>query len=247
MNARVIRIIKRLGMIVALCVSSNAFADTLIEPTEAEWNAWPDFCKAAYTIGSYSQGSRFRGRMPASQVESIMTNYLQTVGIQGGQHFCIGMAFVDRARYAGAKRTEAKNILVNAIDEFSYSYTHTKEDAPKYSLLVSYYGTALFLSGKRQQAFEMWDKGIRIQPASRESYLAMAKALLDEKKIHEALDVLLRYDQAKEHDAPDAEYFLGFTYFQLGQHDKAREHADKAYRLGYPSIWLLEKLKSVGK
>lgn len=247
MISRTIRIIKRLGMIMALSVCTNVYADRLIEPTDVEWNAWPEYCKAAYLNGSYSEGSRFRGRMPAGQVDQILANYMQTVGIQGGQHFCIGMVFVDRARRAGVKTPEAKNNLASAIDEFKYSYPNTKEDAPRYSLYASYYGTALFLSGKRQQAFEMWDKGIRLQPASRESYLAMAKALLDEKKPKEALDVLLRYDHTKEYESPDAEYFLGFTYFQLGMHDEAKEHADKAYRLGYPSLWLQNQLKNVGK
>ena len=71
----------------------------------------------------------------------------------------------------------------------------------------------------------------------------MAEALLWEKKAQEALDVLLRYDQAKETDAADAEAFISHAYIELGLFDKAREHADKAYQLGYPLPGLRNKLE----
>ena len=115
--------------------------------------------------------------------------------------------------------------------------------APRYSLVTAYYGTALYRSGKRQQAMDMWNKGIEAKPASRESYLAMAEALLAEKKAKEALEVLLRYEAAKESEAADAEAFLGYTYMELGMYDKAREHTDKAYQLGYPLPGLRNKLQ----
>jgi hypothetical protein len=55
--------------------------------------------------------------------------------------------------------------------------------------------------------------------------------------------VLLRYEDAKEDDAADAEAFLSHTYMELGMFDKAREHADKAYQLGYPLPGLRNKIE----
>tara|TARA_R110001583_G_scaffold195457_1_gene373804 strand:+ start:4509 stop:4862 length:354 start_codon:yes stop_codon:yes gene_type:complete len=112
-----------------------------------------------------------------------------------------------------------------------------------YSLLTAYYGMALDGLGRRDEALQMWNRGINSQPKARESYLAMAEALLSEKRPKDALDVLLRYEAQKEYDTPDGEYFLGHTYFELKQYDKAREHADKAYRLGYPFPGLRNKLE----
>ena len=116
-----------------------------------------------------------------------------------------------------------------------------------YSLITAYYGTALYRQGKRQEANAMWDKGMQAKPKARESYLAKAEILIAEKKNREALDVLLKYEKAKEADYADAEYFLGHVYFELKQYDKAREHADKAYKLGYPFPGLRKKLERIGK
>ena len=46
----------------------------------------------------------------------------------------------------------------------------------------------------------------------------------------------------KTDEAPDAEAFLSYTYIELGMYDKAREHADNAYRLGYPLPGLRNKI-----
>lgn len=93
----------------------------------------------------------------------------------------------------------------------------------------------------------MWNRGINAKPASRESYFTMAEALLAEKKAKEALEVLLRYEKAKESDAPDAEAFLAHTYIQLGEYDKARGHSDNAYRLGYTLSGLRNKVERMRK
>ena len=215
-----------------------------LEPTEAEWQTWPPFCKAGFLASQWGKDSAtFRGRMPAEQVASYRRNHDSTVGIPGVHHFCMGMVDTNRARTMPKQSNSRRETLDRAVSGIYYSFKDMTTAAPRYSLVTAHYGTALYLSGKRQQAFDAWQQGIEAKPASRESYLAMAEALLWEKKAQEALDVLLRYDQAKETDAADAEAFISHAYIELGLFDKAREHADKAYQLGYPLPGLRNKLE----
>ena len=235
-------------MVLAFCagvsISLTAHASTTL--SEMEWLGWPDFCKAGYLASDWSRGSPFQGRMPPSQVSQIRRTHDSAVGIPGVHHFCVGMLYTNRAKTMtrGSKRDET---LRNAISEIEYSFSRAAPSAPMYSLITAYYGTALYRQGKRQEANAMWDKGIQAKPKARESYLAKAEILIAEKKHREALDVLLQYEKAKETDYADAEYFLGHVYFELKQYDKAREHADKAYKLGYPFPGLRRKLERIGK
>ncbi len=218
-----------------VCVQISSAANAVTQISEAEWLAWPLFCKAAYLGSDYGGRSSFVGRVPIAQLDSILSSFGTTYGVPGAHHFCVGLIYVNRAktRVSDPKRAET---IQNAITEIKYSHGQMNPAAPKYSLVAAYYGTALHLAGKRQQAFDMWKSGIEEKPGSRESYLAMAQALLSEKKPKEALEVLLRYQEAKTDEAPDAEAFLSYTYIELGMYDKAREHADNAYRLGYPCL-----------
>lgn len=234
--------------VLALCagasISLSAYGSTT--PTEMEWLGWPDFCKAGYLASDWSRGSPFQGRMPPAQVSQIRRMHDSAVGIPGVHHFCVGMLYTNRAKNmaSGSKRNET---LRNAVSEIEYSFSRAAPSASMYSLITAYYGTALYRQGKRQEANAMWDKGMQAKPKARESYLAKAEILIAEKKNREALDVLLKYEKAKEADYADAEYFLGHVYFELKQYDKAREHADKAYKLGYPFPGLRKKLERIGK
>ena len=238
------RLIDKLVVLVLMATSS--FSVAAVNISEAEWLTWPAFCKAGFLASDWSRGSPFAGKMSEAQVRSIRSTHEMSNGIPGVHHFCIGMVYINRAKVS---KTNPKNpeLLRNAINDIEYSFSRISPGAPKYSLVTAHYGTALYLSGKRQQAFEIWEKGISTRPESRESYLAMAEALLKEKKPIDALEVLKRYESAKTTETPDAEAFLAFTYIELGQYDKAREHADNAYKLGYPLPGLRSKLERMAK
>lgn len=214
--------------------------------TEAEWAAWPDFCKAGWLNGSGGARSVFQGRMSPGEVSQILRRAPQSVGIAGLWHFCLAMAETNRAKVKPYNSATARS-LQDALNDFSYSFGRTPITAPGYSMLTAHYGTALYISGRKDEAVSMWEKGMQAQPSSRESYLAMAEMLLKERKNIDALKILLRYEENKAYDSPDVEYFLGHIYFELKRYEKAREHADKAYKLGYPFPGLRRKLERIGK
>lgn len=223
---------------------STSMANTSI--SEAEWITWPEFCQAGYLASEWSAGSTFKSKMSDSKVRSIRDNHNVSVGIPGVHHFCVGMVYINRAKVANSAQKRGE-LLRNSINEIEYSFSRMNPVAPRFSLVTAYYGKALYLSGKRQLAFDMWTRGITAKPESRESYLMMAEALLKERKPKEALDILLRYDSSKTADAADAEAFLAQTYIELGMLDKAKKHADAAYNLGYPFPGLRNKLERLGK
>jgi len=114
---------------------------------------------------------------------------------------------------------------------------------PHLSFVASYLGKALYLSGKKKEASEVWLDAIAAQPSRRESYLALADVLMKEGQHEKALEVLLKYEEQKDSEAPDAEQFLAQAYFNLKQNDKALVHAENAHRMGYPFSGLLKKLR----
>jgi tetratricopeptide (TPR) repeat protein len=62
-------------------------------------------------------------------------------------------------------------------------------------------------------------------------------------------DAIKAYERA-ESLAPDnaeIQYNMGLALFDAKQYDLAKEHADRAYQMGYPMPGLRNKLKSVGR
>jgi len=228
------------GASLSLFVALPASAQTVV--TEAEWLAWPQNCKAGYLLSEWSAGSTYTGRLSGAELTRYKQTHASVSGISGIHHFCVGMLYVNRAR-AMSDKTRRQNQLERAVSEFEYSYSRTPSTAAQYSLLTAYYGTALHGLKKNEEAQRMWNRGIEAQPTQRESYLAMAQAFLDQKQYKQALDILLTYDSKKQYPTPDGEYFLAFTYYQLHNIEKAREHAENAQRLGYPFPGLLKKLQ----
>jgi len=68
-------------------------------------------------------------------------------------------------------------------------------------------------------------------------------------KINKPQKALGRYKEALRlnPDQVEAHYNLGLLFFDLKDYDAAREHADKAYSLGYPLSGLKNKLASIKK
>ena len=64
------------------------------------------------------------------------------------------------------------------------------------------------------------------------AYTAKALMLNKQDKKQEAIDALEKAPQEIKGSSSELNYFLGTFYLDVGNLDKAREHADVAYRLG---------------
>ena len=201
-----------------------------------EFMVLPEFCLSSFA------GSDFASRVPFEyRARRGATSPGAGVGIPGSHHFCMGIVYLNRAVRGNV------GAATDAIQELTYSQTRMDMDAPRYSYVSSYLGRALYRSGKHGYAKRMWAQAISVQPQARESYLALAEALLSERRPQEALEVLLKFDQVKDVEYADAEHFMAQAYFELKRYDEAKLHLDKAYSLGYPFFGLRDKLKRIGK
>jgi tetratricopeptide (TPR) repeat protein len=208
--------------------------------SETEWQAWPDYCKAAYLNTDWSQQSPFLGRLSRDQITSI----LRTTTIDGAHHFCIGLIAIGRTR--GKTPSVVKPLMKTAVSEINYSRSRMPLTNPQFSFVSAYYAKAMYGTGERAKAFQIWDECIERTPKIREPYLLKAEALVSEKKFDEALLVLQAFDANKAEQFPDAEYFLGYVYFNLKKYPEARRHLDAADKLGYPAEGLRNRLTKLG-
>ncbi len=228
-----------LSLPVLLCLAafsthSVASYDRMI--TDAELAVLPQWCMSAFLNSGYSDKVAPKKRSGGGRVQdSDRSGGTSSLHIPGGHHFCNGLVELNR----GKKRPASYGL---AVDEFNYSYSRMDVTYPYLSYVAAYLGKALYASGKRRQAAEVWTDAISAQPANRHAYLALTEALLGESRYDEALQVMLAYDKAKETESADAEQFLAQAYFKLNQYDQARVHAEKARQLGYPFTALLDKL-----
>lgn len=210
--------------------------------TVVEMMLLPEFCQSAIAGSSYAASLPFEYRSRKGVASPQGGDGATGVGIPGGHHFCMGRVLMNRAGRGGKADAYAA-----AIPEFMYSYRMLELDSPSYSHVSSYLGKALYRSGKRNDGMKVWAEAISVQPQGRESYLAMAEALLSERRPQEALEILKRFDQVKDVEYADAEHFMAQAYFELKRYDEAKLHLDKAYSLGYPFFGLRDKLKRLGK
>ena len=114
-----------------------------------------------------------------------------------------------------------------------------------YPYATSYLATAYYRSGARIKAETLWQGCIQAQPGSRHCYLSKANPMLAEGRAKEALELLLKYDEAKNEEFPDAEHFLARAYYANQRYADALKHAERASELGYPVSGLRDKLRVI--
>ena len=203
--------------------------------TESEFDAWPSFCKTGFLDSEFGARSRFRARLSQSARAATPNK-----AIPGGHHFCIGLVAINRS--TSKSKDKAKDLMRTAANEIGYSYSRMSLENPDFSLVSAYYGKALYGMGERQKGFDVWSTAIRAQPSRRESYLLMTEALISERRLDEALRLLTDFDATKDQPWPDAEYWLGYVYYEKGKHEEALKHVEQAIALGYPSDGLRKKI-----
>lgn len=231
-----------------LTLSLSVLMGIAVRPAQAdetisavEFVVLPEFCRSALASSSYASSIPFEYRSRRGEAAQQGGNSIAGADIPGGHHFCMGMVYLNRGGRGN------RSAYAGAVSEFSYSQTRMGMDSQSYSYVNSYLGRALYRSGKRGEAMKVWAEAISVQPQGRESYLAMAEALLSERRPQDALEVLKKFDQVKDVEYADAEHFMAQAYFELKRYDEAKQHLDKAYSLGYPVFGLRDKLKRVGK
>lgn len=205
------------------------------ELTSAEWGGLPEYCKAAILQSGYRHIVPSTNTLTVPWALSLGPN---VHGLGGAHHFCMGLVYLDRAKMG-------RGSFRDAIGELSYSQSQMDLSERGYPYATSYLGTANYRAGFRGKAYSLWQGCIQAQPEKRYCYLAMADALFAEKQPQQALDLLLKYDDAKDGEYPDAEHFIARAYYETKRYPEALKRAERASELGYPVSGLRDKLRAI--
>ena len=97
------------AILLILIAFSTHVAAYSYAPTEAEWSAWPIYCKARYvTVNSAPARDQYRDRVPAY----VIKRWEMTLGSRTFihiHHACLGFNLLQQAHMLPAQKKEACN------------------------------------------------------------------------------------------------------------------------------------------
>jgi tetratricopeptide (TPR) repeat protein len=228
-----------LGLAAALPVAAQeARVEIEVKPTDVEWQQLSPFCQARYSVTLYAQGTKYQNAVPAVEVQ----NWQQRMGVawEGLHHYCYGLIQMSRAPLvldAGRR----SYVYGRAIEELAFAYNNTKPHPFRAQMAVQL-ALAYRAEKKLDEALRYVNEARQIDPKLEAAYSAKALILRQQGALADAAVTLEDGITAIDGESAELNYFLGLTYFDLGQFDRAQAAADKAYGLGYPLPGLRNRL-----
>lgn len=213
------------------------------EPTEPEWLAWPQYCRARYVVSGAGRDSVFALRVNQAEVSRWESSVGD--GWPALHHFCAGLAKVDRAARVESKDGRISR-YADAINEYMYFIARTPPTHPLYAEAAVRICLAKDSSDATAEGLDFCDRAITAQPTNPIGYTAKATVHRRHKSYVEALAVLDVGDQKTGSQSAEIRYFLGLTCLDLRDYRMALEYARSAYALGYPLPGLRNRLKAAG-
>lgn len=223
---------------------SNAWSQALFDfyPTDAEWTTMPQYCKARYVVSSTGRSSKWAYDFPTAEIESWQGRLGSCWGM--AHHQCAGTVHLNRAKAAvgSTRRFE----LERAQDELRYAAKYCPSSNPFSATLQTTLAMTYVEQGRKTEAMATLDAAIAANPGSDSTYIAKSIILKREGKGMQGRDVLLQGLEATNGGTAELHNALGLSYFDTKEYEKAREHARKAYGMGYPLPGLKNKLSKAG-
>jgi len=227
-------------VLLAVCAPSHAFNFT---PTEAEWAAWPAYCKARYAKTNMGSGSIFASRVPPTEIarwDAQLGDAFKYL-----HHHCAGLTYLDRAKLE-SDPAQRKYLIGRSIAENLFAYEHTPPSHPLSGEILARTCLSYREGGDRQKAMETCNAAIRTQPTVATGYGAKALLYRDQNRDDLALKVLLDGDVATGGTSAELNQFIAVMYIKQGQMAEAQKHASIAYANGYPLPGLRNRLAKAG-
>jgi tetratricopeptide (TPR) repeat protein len=214
-----------------------------VSVTEADWATWPEYCRVAYTNTPIGQ-SKF-GQLP-KHTKDKWNAIVRPLGLH---HFCVGMLFLNKARFA-MDLNRQRGLYRAAMKEIGYSYNqiHSSNlNSPFHSLVHAYYSLALKGLGEETKAMEVLELGISGQPDAPESYIVKAQFERESGALDEAEATLLSVLERGKKNLAEAQYNLAHIYMLKEDFPSARKYARLAIDNGYPLQGIKNKLQRLGE
>jgi tetratricopeptide (TPR) repeat protein len=234
-----------LSILLALCgflVSPSANALTFT-PSESEWLAWPEYCRARYVVSGAGIGSEFERRVSMAEVKSWQSRL--GPAWEGLHHYCAGLALHARAKVE-REPAQKRFRLQQVISENRFTLDSTPESHPMWAEIASRSGLVYGELKEESAAIEHFDLAIKACPTCVAGYQAKAMYFRGGKKLPQAREALEAGIKALDGRSADLHYVLGLVLVELGDYPGATEHASRAYEMGYPLPGLRDRLARAG-
>ena len=226
---------------VFVCSVAQAFQ---FQATDAEWAAWPEYCKARYATVRVGKSLGFDRRISPGEIE----RWQAIVGPDawyGLHHMCAGMSFMDRAK-AESNPSKRDSLVKSAMSNYGYMLRHTPPSDPFHAETLTRIGLAYEQTGDRNAAQSHFAQAIAANPAYPGGYLGQYKLYRDRGETRKAREILEQGDSATGGTSAEIKYFLGLVSLELGDKHAAVDYARDAYSLGYQLPALRDRLAKAG-
>ena len=233
--------------------SSTAFSYTF-ELSEAEFLAWPAYCRVVYLrtdIGKASGYTRLVSPSDLAAGGAVLREAEQSgrgpYGGDGRHHFCAGMIWLDRARRADPQERRGK--LGQAKEETKFTLRNADRVNPQgesFALAAAQMASIMYEAGDEIAALNVLNDAIsrpNLNPA-----LFITKAMINYREGDYENSRAALEEAARRADSVNAEihYNLGLILLKLGDPESAAEQAYLAYDNGYALPGLRHKLERAG-
>lgn len=214
-------------------------------PTDMEWAAWPEYCRARYVTVQVGEASKWHREYTRAQIEASrhMIGPDTFVHIH---HYCAGLAYLGRARTESIPAVRDP-ILQSANAEMTYTFTRIPHSSPLYSTVAYNLSQVHKAMGRTDDAIATVQRAIDAAPTDARGYIALALLYRDLKKLTLAREILEKGNEVSGDQSPELHYNLGLISFELRDYDAAQVYAAKAYEKGYPLPGLKQMLSKVGR
>jgi len=214
-------------------------------PTEAEWLAWPDYCRARYVESGAGQDSKFRN----SVSPAVVAQQRARVGAEAWywlHHYCAALSYMSRAA-ATQDELRAERLLRDAELNAMGQYQRMGKDNFLFPEVMVTIAQIHWQRGDANRAHSFLEEAMQAQPTAASPYAYAATLYRQSGEPAKAIAVLLRGDAAVNGQSAELHYFLGHAYIDVDELDAAVNHAKRAYDLGYPLPGLAVKLRRLGR
>jgi tetratricopeptide (TPR) repeat protein len=209
----------------------------------AEWDGWPEYCKARFVVSDIGEDTEFAQLVAPDTV----TLWQQRIGVCWNylHHHCGAMLQLNRAK--SARSANARRFaLESAIREDRLAARFCPATDPFSANIATHTAMSLAAAGDLNKATQSVDWAIKNHPSHVQAYLVKSSVLRKAGKTTEARQVLEAGNEATDGTSAEIHNALGFAYLNAKNYEKAREHARKAYELGFPLPGLRDQLAVAG-
>lgn len=238
-------VVARFGalLIVAAMLPLTGHAYTF-EPTDMEWAAWPEYCRARYATTEIGKSSKWARQYSPALISSERRR-IGDPSFLHVHHYCAGLAWLSRSKTEPqVKLRESK--LNQANTEMSYTLERIPESSPIYPSVAVNTARVTSQLGQAEEAVTIIERAVSAHPDDPRAYIGLGVLYRDLKRLDLARDALLKGDTAVGGKSAELHYTLGLIYFELNDLDHSLEYARKAYDKNYPLPGLQDKLRRAG-